>query len=81
MSNIAEGFERSSKKEFQRFLYMAKGSAGEVRSHLYVAAELRYLGHEMTQELIKRAEEASKSVSAFITYLSADIANFRTFKR
>jgi four helix bundle protein len=81
MSNIAEGFERSSKKEFQRFLYMAKGSAGEVRSHLYVAAELRYLGPEMTQELIKRAEEVSKSVSAFITYLSADIANFRTFKR
>jgi four helix bundle protein len=40
MSNIAEGFERCSDKEFNRFLYIAKGSAGEVRSHLFVALDL-----------------------------------------
>ena len=43
MANIAEGFERGSKREFGRFLYMARGSAGEVRSHLYVAKDLDYI--------------------------------------
>jgi four helix bundle protein len=43
MSNIAEGFERYSIPEFQRFLSMARGSASEVRSQLHLARELRYL--------------------------------------
>jgi four helix bundle protein len=43
MSNIAEGFERSSQKDFQRFLTIARGSAAEVRSQLYLAQDLAYL--------------------------------------
>ena len=43
MANIAEEFERGSKREFGRFLYMARGSAGEVRSHLYVVRDLDYI--------------------------------------
>jgi len=40
MNNIAEGFERQTNNEFKHFLYMAKGSVGEVRSMLYLALDL-----------------------------------------
>ena len=43
MNNIAEGFERGSNKDFVRFLFIARGSAGEVRSLLYLGLDQRYL--------------------------------------
>ncbi|MBI2360543.1 MAG: four helix bundle protein [Deltaproteobacteria bacterium] len=46
MSNIAEGFERGGNQEFAHFLYMAKGSCGEVRSQLYVAADQSYVAQK-----------------------------------
>ncbi len=70
MSNIAEGFERGSDKEFCRFLYIAKGSAGEVRSHLFVALDLGYLASDEFDDLRARAEEVAKALSGFITYLA-----------
>ena len=39
VSNIAEGFERDGDKEFAQFLFMAKGSCGEVRAQLYLAMD------------------------------------------
>lgn len=45
-SNIAEGFERGSRKELIEFLYIAKGSIGEVRSQLQVCRELGYLDED-----------------------------------
>jgi four helix bundle protein len=70
MANIAEGFERGSDKEFHRFLYIAKGSAGEVRSHLFVALDLGYISDEEFSDLRAKSEEVSKSLSGFITYLA-----------
>ncbi|MGH7204884.1 MAG: four helix bundle protein [Nitrospiraceae bacterium] len=72
MSNIAEGFEGGSDKEFQRFLYMAKGSSGEVRSQLYVALDLGYLDSEAFTDLRVQAEEVSKALSGFISYLAVE---------
>ena len=46
MSNIAEGFDRYSAREFGRFLSIARGSVGELRSQLYLARELGYLMDE-----------------------------------
>lgn len=45
-SNVAEGYERESNQEFIRFLYIAKGSCGELRTQMYIAFRLKYFGEE-----------------------------------
>ncbi len=50
MNNIAEGFERGSNKDFAKFLFISRGSAGEVRSLLYVAKDLGYISAEEFEE-------------------------------
>ena len=69
MNNIAEGFERGSDKDFSRFLFIAKASAGEVRSMLYLASELKYIDFDKSQELINQARKLSGSIGNFIKYL------------
>lgn len=69
MNNIAEGFERRSNKEFKQFLYISKGSCGELRSMLYLALELCYVSEEKYANLNERAIEVSKMLSGFIKTL------------
>jgi len=69
MSNIAEGYERSGNTEFRQFLYIAKGSAGEVRSQMYVALDAGYVNHDEFDRLTKLAVEVSLLISSFIRYL------------
>ena len=45
-SNIAEGHERESYKEMANFLSYAKGSAGELRTQVYIGMEIGYIDHE-----------------------------------
>ena len=68
-SNIAEGCERTSDKEFARSLSIAKGSCGELRTQLYIARKLGYLGAQNARELVKRAEEISKMLGGLIKRL------------
>ncbi len=65
-SNIAEGFERKSNKEFIQSLYVAKGSAGELRTQLNIAVEIGYLGASLGNELINTAEEVSCMLNGLI---------------
>jgi four helix bundle protein len=69
MANIAEGFERSGSGEFQQFLAIAKGSAGEVISHLYVALDRGYINHEEFRRLEKLARDTGRKIGGLMTYL------------
>lgn len=71
MSNIAEGFERSGDREFARFLTIAKGSAGEVKSQLYVAYDQGYLDENGFNELVKEVDETARKIGSLISYLKA----------
>jgi four helix bundle protein len=80
MSNIAEGFERGSRKEFIQFLTIAKGSSGEVRSQLCVALDQEYLDEAAFTELKQRCIELSRRIAAFVRYLEAFPSNDRVQK-
>ena len=69
MSNIAEGFERSGTAEFVQFLAVAKGSTGEVISHIYVAADQVYIAKEEGDHLLGLANETSRMIGGLMTYL------------
>ena len=69
MNNIAEGFERKSNNEFKHFLFIAKGSCGEVRSMLILAGKLNKINERDTIELYARSEEISKILSGLIKTL------------
>jgi len=69
VSNIAEGFERGSDKEFIRFLSYAKGSCGEVRTQLYIAKDLDYLSDSTFQDLREIVVRNGEVISGLIRYL------------
>lgn len=69
-SNIAEGFERRSRKEYLNFLNIAKGSAGEVRSQLYVAFEVGYLDKLELEYLREKAKFLSGSITNHINSIN-----------
>jgi len=70
MSNVAEGFERGGNREFQQFLSVAKGSAGEVKSQLYVALDAGHIDQEDFNHIYQLADETGRLIGGFLRYLS-----------
>jgi four helix bundle protein len=68
-SNIAEGKERETVPEFVRFLYIAKGSAAELRTQLIIAGRVGYLGHEKVKTLISETEKIGAMLGNLIKRL------------
>lgn len=66
MNNVAEGYERMGNKEFRKFLYISKGSCGEVRSMLYLAKDLNYVSNEDFDRISTMVVEISKMLNGFI---------------
>lgn len=69
MTNIAEGFERGGNQEFVQFLYIAKGSCGELRSQLYVAFDQGYVDQKATDDLLVALKRLSVMIKHLIDHL------------
>ncbi len=63
VNNIAEGFDRSSDKEFKRFLFISLGSTSEVRSMNYLAFKLSYISNKEYEECNSELLEISKMLN------------------
>ena len=80
MSNVAEGFERGGNAEFIHFLAIARGSAGEVESQLYVALDQGYLTQERFAELYKLTGSTKRLIGGLVKYLKSSGLKGRTYK-
>ena len=72
-SNIAEGFERNSPKQFAHFLKIAKGSCGELRSQLYICASIGTISDESRLKFQSEAKEISMMLSGLIKHCQKSI--------
>ena len=65
-NNIAEGYDRGSKKELRQFLIIARGSAAEVRSMLLVAGDLKLMSPKLITESLINVKDISRMLTGFI---------------
>jgi len=70
-SNIAEGFERSGNREFLNYLWIAKGSAGEVASQLYIIKDIGFISEEEFSMIYEQAHRCSYLIYKLILSMKA----------
>lgn len=68
-SNIGEGFARESNAEFVRFLAIARGSASEVKTQMYIALDLGYVDEDSFHAIYARIERICKMITGLMQYL------------
>lgn len=68
-SNVAEGYERATNKDTNKFLYYAKGSAAELRTQLYIAIDIGYVDKTLGNKWVQETIELSKMLQGLITSL------------
>ncbi|HBM15711.1 MAG TPA: four helix bundle protein [Lentisphaeria bacterium] len=71
-SNIAEGQERGSNREFIRFLRIAQGSAAELRTQLYISREIDLISKVDSNDFINRVKSISQMIQALIRSLTVN---------
>ena len=76
MSNIAEGFDRRSTKEFISFLIIARASTFEVQNDLYIALDLNYINKEDFQVGYNHAQKIAMSINKLIAYLRSQVKTY-----
>ena len=70
MANIAEGFDRRSRKDFKNFLNIALSSATEVKSHLYVTLDQGYVEQSDFDAAYEQCNQTARLIFGFMKYLS-----------
>ena len=75
MANIAEGHGRRTNTEFANFLNIARGSAVELQSHLYVALDLTYITEDEFRDVYAQLDEVSKMTISLAQYLRKNSVN------
>lgn len=72
-NNIAEGFYRKSDREFKRYLTIALGSIGELKSMLILAVHLKYISETLQLILTDQLNQIGKMINSLINYLGREI--------
>lgn len=76
MSNIAEGFDRRTTKEFISFLIIARASVSEVQNDLYISLDSNYINEESFQTTYNHAQKIDKLINGLITYLKTQTESY-----
>jgi four helix bundle protein len=74
LSNIAEGYERDSPRDFIRFLRIAKGSCGELRTQLYIGTEAGFMERSKALEFIDEATQVARMLQGLIRHYESEKA-------
>ena len=77
MHNIAEGFDSGTRGEFIRFLKIARRSASEVQSELYLALDRKYITQDELQQAYGLATESKQLINGLINYLRTKVTPVR----